>query len=59
MNNRYINRKTLPHDIPPWVNPGATYFITINAKDKTKTNWVNDGKINAILKAADHQDKYN
>jgi len=28
------NRKTLPHSIPPWVENGAEYFITICTKPR-------------------------
>jgi REP element-mobilizing transposase RayT len=27
-------RKKLPHGVPPWVEDGALYFITINCRDR-------------------------
>lgn len=52
MTKKFTPRKKLPHNVPAWVKPGATYFITMKAEDRTNTKWHCDGRAKQIFDAA-------
>ena len=37
-------RKVLPHAVPAWVQDGATFFITINAQDRSGAPLIQDNR---------------
>ncbi len=47
--NKRPVRKTLPHEIPPWVPEGARYFITIVTKDRQTNPFSNPGIADSVL----------
>jgi putative transposase len=45
----YLQRKHLPHHIPPWVTQGARHFITINARQRGATPFTSASVATALL----------
>ncbi|MCD6048623.1 MAG: hypothetical protein K0Q55_26 [Verrucomicrobia bacterium] len=45
-------RKRLPHEVPPWVESGRFFFITINCEERGRNRLCQAGVGDAILAAA-------
>ena len=42
-------RRHLPHEVPPWVGPGARHFVTINARDRGSAPFAAPSVAQALL----------
>ena len=47
--NRWPQRKRLPHDIPSWVPDGARYFVTINCAQRGADSLCRSGVAEALI----------
>ncbi|MFT5837135.1 MAG: putative transposase [Candidatus Azotimanducaceae bacterium] len=47
-------RKHLPHEVPDWVADGATYFITVNCRDRGKNQLAFQNVFEAIRNSAEN-----
>ena len=45
-------RKTLPHEVPFWVEDGAVWFVTINCKERGRNQLACDPVAGALLESA-------
>ena len=48
------HRKRLPHEIPAWVESGATFFITIRCADRSKNSLAQPAVFEAMTSAWKH-----
>ena len=51
----YRVRKTLPHEIPSWIDDGAIYFITINCEPRGRNQLATPSTAAAIERSLHHQ----
>lgn len=45
-------RKRLPHEVPPWVESGSFFFITINCETRGRNQLCKSGLGDAVLESA-------
>jgi putative transposase len=48
-------RKRLPHEVPPWVQEGSFFFITINCRPQGLNQLAQAGRGDAVLASAAYQ----
>jgi len=51
MQSSLPERKRLPHDVPDWVPDAAVFFITINCKERGRTQLSKDPVAGALLES--------
>ena len=49
--NTYATRKKLPHELPPWVEPGSRYFITVNCRRRGNNQLCRDRVAEELLQS--------
>src|SRR5690606_27659041 len=51
---RFVPRKPLPHQVPPWVKNASLYFFTLCARPVGTDDLVRPDTAKAVLSAAEH-----
>ena len=51
---RFVPRKSLPHDVPPWVADGALFFVTIHCAIRDRTQLTEPPKAELLLNSVAH-----
>jgi len=51
---RFIPRKSLPHEIPPWVKSGEIYFFTLGTRTRGTETLTRPTAATALLAAVSH-----